>query len=78
MAKVYTLVWVYYRGRIEHTGTIEELTEWASFDLLCGNSRDARINRHPRTAKALENALNKSAQVCHRYNDYYFIKSKED
>ena len=77
MEKKYTIIYRYdhgYDGRIEKTGTLDELTEWASYDLLCGNSRDGRINRHPKTAAGLVSALNKSATACHRYNDYYYLK----
>ena len=77
MAKEITII-VHHRGReTEYTGTIEHLrTEVFGYTLECGNSWNSKINREPKTAKALVNALNKSAEECRRYDDWYELKSK--
>lgn len=77
MAKEITII-VHHRDReTEYTGTIEHLrTEVFGYTLECGNSWNSKINREPKTAKALVNALNKSAEECRRYDDWYELKSK--
>lgn len=52
----------------EFTGTLEKLTEDFSYTLLCGNSWNPKINRHPKTINGLVNAINKSYQ---EKRDYY-------
>ena len=76
MAKEVTII-AYHNGRAtEYTGTIEHLrTEVFGYTLECGNSWNPKINRNPKTAKALVNALNKSADECRRYSDSYELKN---
>lgn len=61
-------------GRIEFTGTVPELVKKFSYTLIAGNSWDPTIKTNPKTARGLENALNKSASVRHCYSDYYDIR----
>ena len=63
----------WHRGRsTDYTGTIEELsTNVFGYTLECGNSWNHKINRHPKSAKALVNALNKSKEEMCRYDDWY-------
>ena len=75
--KKYTITHYYLRGEIVSTGTIDELVQRFGYTLECGHSRSSRIQRYPRTAKALEKALNASALVCGRYNDSYYIREGE-
>lgn len=79
MAKDYTIVSVHWirddKREAEHAGTVDRLVnEVFRYTLEAGNSRDGRINRHPKTAAGLVSALNKCATACHRYNDYYYLK----
>ena len=62
-----------HRGRTTtFTGTLEELeTNVFGYTLECGHSWNNKIPRYPKTIKSLINALNKSAEECRRYNDYY-------
>ena len=75
MAKVITII-AQHRGReYEHTGTVQELAENVfGYTLECGHSWNPRIPRYPKTAQALVNALNKSADECRRYEDSYYLK----
>lgn len=77
MAKEVTII-AHHNGReTKYTGTIEHLrTEVFGYTLECGNSWNPKINREPKTAKALVNALNKSANECRRYSDWYELESK--
>lgn len=51
----------WHRGKShDFVGTLEQLTETFSYTLLCGNSYNSKINRHPKTIKALMTALDKS------------------
>ncbi len=52
----------WHRGRSrDYTGTLEDLTTNVfGYTLECGHSWNPKINIHPKTAKALVNALNKS------------------
>lgn len=75
MAKEYTIAKT-HRGRFtEFTGTIDYLCENVfGYTLECGNSWNPKINRHPKTAKALVKALNQSVaetQGCCYDQDYY-------
>lgn len=70
---MYKATWFYRGGQIEHIGTLAELVEFFSYKLMCGNSWDCKINRNPKTAKALEKALNQSASVCRNYFDSYIV-----
>lgn len=58
------------------TGTINDLVnEVFQYTLECGNRRNRRINRNPKTIDSLVNALNKSVyetQGCCHEQDYYF------
>ena len=61
-AKEYTIC-KYHRGReANHTGTIEQLTNYFSYTLECGHSWNYKINTHPKTIKGLINALNASVK----------------
>lgn len=78
--KTYTIVKT--RGRTgtesEFTGTVEELTDMFSYTLECGNSWNSKINRTPKTAKSLVNALNKCVselQSGSYYPDDYELRS---
>ena len=41
-------------------GTLDELTQYFSYTLLCGNSWNRKINRNPKSGAALVKALNQS------------------
>lgn len=75
MAKEITII-KHRKGRTtEYTGTVAELsTEVFNYLLECGNSWNPKISRHPKTAKSLVNALNKSVTEtqggCYE-QDYY-------
>ena len=71
---IYKATYTYRSGRIEFTGTLPELVQKFSYALIAGNSWDATINPNPKTARGLENALNKSASVRHCYYDSYYIR----
>lgn len=75
--KTYKLTHYYLNGKTELTGTVPELAKACSYALMCGNSWDATINPNPKTARGLENALNKSAVACRRYNDSYTITAQK-
>lgn len=77
MAKQITII-SYHRGHEhEYTGTVAELVENVfGYTLECGHSWNPRIPRYPKTARALVNALNKSADECRRYFDSYDLKSE--
>ena len=53
-----------HRGRSrDYTGTVEYLrTLVFGYTLECGNSWNSKIDRYPKTGKALVSALNKSVQ----------------
>lgn len=72
--KKYKATWFYRNGKIEQIGTIAELVQSFSYKLMCGNSWDMSINRNPKTARGLENALNKSAVACRNYYDSYVVE----
>lgn len=60
-------------------GTLEYLENHVfGYTLLCGNSWNNKIKRFPKTANALVNALNASADECRRYEDIYHIASKDE
>ena len=42
------------------------------YTLECGHSWNNKIPREPKGLKSLVNALNKSADECRRYSDYYY------
>lgn len=52
----------YHHGRShDYTGTVDELsTRVFGYTLVCGHSWNRKINLHPKSGKALVNALNKS------------------
>lgn len=61
--KVYTIVKT-RRGRDrETTGTLEELVQYFSYTLECGNSWNRKINRNPKTINALLKALDQSVSA---------------
>lgn len=62
-----------YCGSIEHM-----LNRVFGYTLECGNSWNSKINRYPKTARSLVTALNKSAEECRRYSDYYELSSYEE
>lgn len=62
----------------EFTGTLEQLTQAFSYTLLCGNSWNPKINRHPKTINGLINAINKSYQEKQEYGSFVKLKSKEE
>lgn len=41
-------------------GTVEELTKYFSYTLLCGHSYNSKINQNPKTLKSLISSINKS------------------
>lgn len=60
-------------------GTLDYLKERVfGYNLNCGHSCNNKINPNPKTIKSLINALNKSADECGRYDDFYEISSKEE
>ena len=69
-----------HRGnRIIYCGSIEYMNDRVfGYTLECGHSWNDKIKRYPKTAKALVNALNKSAEECRRYNDSYELSSYEE
>lgn len=60
-------------------GSVERLIDRVfGYTLECGHSWNDKINRYPKTARGLVNALNKSAVECRRYSDYYDVSSYEE
>jgi hypothetical protein len=47
------------------------------YTLECGHSWNNKIPREPKGQKSLISALNKSADECRRYSDYYYQPTKE-
>lgn len=77
MAKQVTIISIHRGREYEFTGTVEELVKNVfGYTLECGHSWNPRIPRYPKSAKALVNALNKSADERHRYSDSYKLKSE--
>lgn len=76
MSKTYTITKT--RGRTgaetNYSGTVAELVDVFSYTLECGNGYNPKINRNPKTAKALVSALLKSVEEtqgsCYS-QDYY-------
>ena len=70
--KIYSINSV-HRGRSTiYTGTLDYLENHVfGYSLECGHSWNSKIPRYPKTAQSLVNALNRSAEECRRYNDYY-------
>ena len=74
MAKTYSVNKIHNGRTTTYTGTLEELENNVfGYTLECGHSWNNKIPRYPKTIKSLVNALNKSADECRRYNDYYEI-----
>ena len=73
--KIYTVIRSTIRSEREVSGTLDELTEYFSYTLEIGNSRDSRISRKPKTIKSLINAINKSISISGRYYDSVMLKS---
>ncbi len=69
-----------HRGnRTIYCGSIEHMNNRVfGYTLECGNSWNSKINRYPKTARGLVTALNKSAEECRRYSDYYELSSYEE
>ena len=59
-AKVYTLKWERRGSERSTSGTVEQLTRYFGYTLECGNSYNPKINRKPKTIKALVSAINRS------------------
>ena len=58
---------------------ISEMTDGIfGYTLECGHSWNSKIKRYPKSAAALEKALNASADECRRYNDYYYISTPSE
>ena len=78
MAKEIT-VRSYHRGRShDWTGTIKELVDDVfGYTLECGHSWNPKINRYPKTAKALVKALNQSVAEtqggCYEQDSYELV-----
>ncbi|WP_280120448.1 hypothetical protein [Sangeribacter muris] len=72
--KIYTVIRSTIRSEREVSGTLDELTEYFSYTLEIGNSRDSRISRKPKTIKSLINAINKSFSISGRYYDCVTLK----
>lgn len=62
------------------TNTLDKLIGYFSYTLLKGNSWDRSINKNPKTAAALVNALNKSNAVSttHYRNEFYYLVDAPD
>lgn len=62
-----------HRGRTTiWSAPISEMVDGIfGYTLECGHSWNSRIPRYPKSKASLINALNKSADECRRYNDYY-------
>lgn len=72
--KTYKFTAIYPSGRRnEYIGTIPELVEVFSYNLLAGHSWDSTIKTNPKTAVGLASALNKSAMVTRNYHIYYIF-----
>lgn len=72
-----------HRGRTTvYAGTVETLVERVfGYTLECGHSWNQKINRYPKSAKALVTALEKSVDETQGgcFNrDYYFQTTKEE
>ena len=65
-----TTIW---EGTLEHF-----INNVFGYDLECGNSWNHKIPRRPKTITSLVSALNKSADECRRYSDYYEQSTKEE
>lgn len=62
-----------------YCGNVEYLrNEVFGYTLECGNSWNSKINRCPKSAKSMVTALNKSAEECGRYHDYYEVSSYDE
>lgn len=61
-------------------GTIEEITKVFGYTLECGNSRDRKISREPKSVASLVKNLNKAIDEtqggCYE-RDYYEVATKE-
>lgn len=58
----------YHRGRMhDYTGTVEDLRSRVfGYTLECGHSWNSKIDRFPKTGKALVKALNQSVRETQR------------
>ena len=62
-----------------YAGTIDYLNKRVfGYTLECGHSWNHKISRFPKTVKSLVKALNDSAYETCRYNDSYYLSSKEE
>ena len=62
-----------------YCGSVEYLRNQVfGYTLECGNSWNSKINLYPKTVKSMVTALNKSAEECRRYNDYYEVSSYDE
>ena len=79
MTKVYYVKSVHNGRETIWEGTLEYLKERVfGYTLECGHSWNPKINSNPKTIKSLVNALEKSAIVCNRFDDSYYVSSKEE
>lgn len=79
MTKVYYVKSIHNGRETIWEGTLEYLKERVfGYTLECGHSWNPKINRNPKTIKSLVNALEKSAIVCSRFDDSYYVSSKKE
>ena len=77
MSNTYTIIKTRNDKKYEYTGSINELTEYFSYTLQCGNSYNKKINMKPKTINGLISALNKSVKETQSGSwnpDYYELK----
>lgn len=61
------------------SGSLEYLENSVfGYTLECGHSWNNKISRYPKTKKSLVNALNKSAEECRRYNEFYYLVEENE
>ena len=76
--KVYTLKWTRRDQERSTSGTVEELTKYFSYTLLCGHSYNPRINQHPTTIKSLISNINKSIDQTNGGYDRPYVHLSEE
>lgn len=69
-----------HRGnRTIYCGTMAHLIDRVfGYTLECGHSWNSKISLNPKTGRSLVTALNKSADECRRYFDYYELSSYDE
>lgn len=79
MAKVYYIKTTHRSREVVWEGTIDcFVNNLFGYTLECGHGWNSKINRYPKTIKALVNALNKSAEECRQYDDLYEVVTKAE